>query len=82
MSDTDAEILELILKAEHDFKREVRRLSSMIVSKSIENELSDYLNGLNDLKADFLCPAINKPSENDISSENLFSDLYNYFQRT
>ena len=78
----DIEILTLILKKEADFSHEIRLLSDLLKAKSLKDEISDYLSGLNDLKSDFLLSAQEKISQETETEETLFSNKYWYFQRT
>ncbi len=76
---TDYDILLNILEKESLFFKEIQQLSLCL--KSID--LSDYINGLHDLKSDFIIPARNHIlSHEKTRFDTTFSDRYWYYERT
>lgn len=73
----DIDTLSLIIEKERAYSTEIRRLSMRMRS----DDLTDYLNGLNDLKLDHLTP-LRRELEDALSARNVFSDRYRYFDRT
>ena len=74
----DRETIVLILKKESEFSKEINRLAQNLQI----DDLSDYLNGLKDLKSDFLDPLEQQMSTPADNKESVFSDRYWYFERT
>ncbi len=74
----DRETIILILKKESEFSKEINRLAQNLQI----DDLSDYLNGLKDLKSDFLDPLEQQMSTSADNKESVFSDRYWYFERT
>lgn len=74
----DYEILTLILKKEAAFSAETEQLAQKIQT----DDLSDYLNGLTDLKSDFLIPLKKRLSDNKKNDQSSFSQRFWYFERT
>ncbi len=74
----DRETIVLILKKESEFSKEINRLAQNLQI----DDLSDYLNGLKDLKSDFLDPLEQQMSTSADNKESVFSDRYWYFERT
>ena len=74
----DNEILNLILKKESDFFKEIRALSQYLQT----DDLSDYLYGLNDLKNNFLKPLEQQLSDNTNTVSTNFSDRYWFLEKT
>ena len=84
MSDPDIQILCLILEKEAAFQKEIRA-AIRSASSALQDELSDYPTGLNDLKNDVLIPAKKKATasmEKEDDARSLFEDKYWYFERT
>ena len=74
----DRETIVLILKKESEFSKEINRLAQNLQI----DDLSDYLNGLKDLKSDFLDPLEQQMSTPADNKESVFADRYWYFERT
>ena len=84
MSDSDIQILYLILEKEAVFQKEIRA-AIRSASAALQDELSGYPAGLDDLKHDFLFPAKEKmPDSADErkTAPSPFADRYWYFERT
>ncbi len=71
------ETLELILETERAYSNDIRRLAARMRF----GDLTDYLNGLSDLKNDHLTP-LRLELENALPARNDFADRYWYFRRT
>ncbi len=73
----DLETLELILETERAYSNDIRRLAARMRF----GDLTDYLNGLSDLRLDHLTP-LRRELENALPARDVFADRYRYFRRT
>ena len=76
----DTELMTVILEKEDSFSKEISGLAEQISSDRLAGNLKDYLNGLNDLKNDFLC--VEEEDNDDAPESTLWADRYWYFERT
>lgn len=83
MSPEDKQILKIALDTESSFSAEIERLAGLCADEDLSVELFCYLNGLKDLKEDFLLPTILKTEESRrTNASSLLEEKYSYFQRT
>ena len=83
MFSEDKQVLKTVLHTEASFAAKIERLAGLCTDENLSAELFCYLNGLKDLKEDFLLPALLKTEERDKNAGvSLFSDKYRYFQST
>ena len=77
----DSEIISLILEKEDAFVKEVSGLVNQISSDRLTDDLKEYLNGLTDLRNDFLS-FCEENEDDEVYESTLWADRYWYFERT